>query len=1075
MIITGNKFTPSVNIIRDEGRQLNYITTPNSQRVFSQIENDFSLGIHSFNIIGSYGTGKSSFLWAVEKQLAGESDFFSRAESDLSTGRNYKTVKLVGDYLPIRKLFASAFNVPEEGDDILNAILNLYNECEENGAGLFLVIDEFGKCLEYAAKHNPEHELYFIQQVAEAVNDTEKNILFALTLHQNFMAYTSTLDVAQRQEWEKVKGRFKEVTFNEPVEQLLHLAASYLEENNGNRHLSPTDEELIAAVTKSNVFPFDGVDLTSIAPKLYPLDIVAASILALSLQKYGQNERSLFTFLKSNDIQTIAIEKQGQEKFHIAHVYDYLLNNFYSFLATRFNPDYLQWADVRRGIDRAEPYFKEHFQSVALLIKTIGMLNMFASDGASIDEAFLESYATICLGIENSAEILRRLSEKKIIRYQYFNNRFVLFDGTDLDIDLEVKNAEKLIDRPGDITPKLLEYFHFPYLLATRAYFETGIPRFFTFRLSKEPSIELPMGEIDGIINLVFDESQTEESVRKLSHDHSGATLYGLHQKTAEVRDLLFEIDKVSYVLNQHYDDTVARNELVKLKQYLIDELNRYIMHSLYEPGHFIWIFHGNVIDIPSRKNLNTILSDICERVYLDAPVLLNELINRHKLSASVTSAKNILFERLLKNNHLDDLGFDKDKFPPEKNIYLCLIKNTGIHREIDKEFTLTEPLDPTFKAIWNVCESFLDSCKKGKRNLADLVSILSRKPIKLKQGFIDFWLPLFLFIKRDDYFLYFEHMFVPKLTSEVLQLLNKKPDKYFIKALDVDGVRLDLFAKYRRITNQASPNSSVTHSQVIETLNPFMAFLKGLPEYAQRTKRISAGAVSVRAAIANATEPEKLFFEDLPHALGYSLTALSESDEVLEEFVEKLQLGLRELRTCFDSLLGRFESFLLECLNLDSEDFDLYRKKINDRYRNIKEHLVLDNQRVFLSRIQSKIDERSVWLQSLIAGLIGKPAHQISDSGEAALFEHLKQILAQLDNLREFSRIKADPKSEEIVKINLYSSANGQQEKTVLCPVISDKEKLELKNSLKTRLTEDSKTNIIILLELLKDHLDNE
>lgn len=73
--IMTTKFTTSTNIIRDSGRELNYIPTPNSIRVVNQIVNDFKKGIRSFNIIGSYGTGKSSFLWALQQSLQGKKRF----------------------------------------------------------------------------------------------------------------------------------------------------------------------------------------------------------------------------------------------------------------------------------------------------------------------------------------------------------------------------------------------------------------------------------------------------------------------------------------------------------------------------------------------------------------------------------------------------------------------------------------------------------------------------------------------------------------------------------------------------------------------------------------------------------------------------------------------------------------------------------------------------------------------------------------------------------------------------------------------------------------------------------------
>ena len=54
-------FSPSVNIIRDAKKDLSYIVTPNAEQVALQITNAFKKGVHAFTLIGSYGTGKSSF------------------------------------------------------------------------------------------------------------------------------------------------------------------------------------------------------------------------------------------------------------------------------------------------------------------------------------------------------------------------------------------------------------------------------------------------------------------------------------------------------------------------------------------------------------------------------------------------------------------------------------------------------------------------------------------------------------------------------------------------------------------------------------------------------------------------------------------------------------------------------------------------------------------------------------------------------------------------------------------------------------------------------------------------------
>lgn len=82
-----DNFTTSVNIIRDTDRDFNYIPTPNASQVVSQIVNDFKKGIRSFNIVGTYGTGKSAFLLAFEQSINGTKRYF---EPNFATKPRYE-------------------------------------------------------------------------------------------------------------------------------------------------------------------------------------------------------------------------------------------------------------------------------------------------------------------------------------------------------------------------------------------------------------------------------------------------------------------------------------------------------------------------------------------------------------------------------------------------------------------------------------------------------------------------------------------------------------------------------------------------------------------------------------------------------------------------------------------------------------------------------------------------------------------------------------------------------------------------------------------------------------------------
>ena len=225
-------FNLSANIENGFAEGTQYIVTPNAQKAIHNIVKDFRSGIHSFTIIGTYGTGKSSFLLALESDLLNKSyKKYLLDKSNLSdTVSNFEILNIVGDYAELSKLLSQKLNVYGNGNSILDELKTYYNNCQLKKKFLVIVIDEFGKILEHAAKNSPEKELYFMQKLAEFVNVPSRNILLLTTLHQNFSSYAKGLKEEQANEWTKVKGRFKEITFVEPIEQLLQLASQQLQE-----------------------------------------------------------------------------------------------------------------------------------------------------------------------------------------------------------------------------------------------------------------------------------------------------------------------------------------------------------------------------------------------------------------------------------------------------------------------------------------------------------------------------------------------------------------------------------------------------------------------------------------------------------------------------------------------------------------------------------------------------------------------------------------------------------------------------------------------------------------------------
>lgn len=1059
-------FSPSVNIVRDNGAQIDYILTPNAELVHSQLVTGFQIGVRAYNLVGAYGTGKSAFLKAFENDIINLSNNFPN--KSLSS---FEFIKFIGEYTSLKKVFADFLKIDNlSSQNIIKEIDYYYSKLN---SGLIILIDEFGKFLEYAAQTNPEEELYFIQELAEYVNDKNKNILFISTLHQDFNQYAFNLSQAQKNEWDKVKGRLKEITFNEPVEQLLFLAAKRVDKlgfENDNYNF----ETLFKVIQDSNLFPLRDYFNKDIGGKLFPLDVLSASVLTLSLQKYGQNERSLFSFLDSNDPYNLFDYDQIENPyFNVACVYDYLVHNYYSFLTTKYNPHYSQWTNIRAAIEMTEGRFTDNPNNAIKIVKTIGLLNLFGNASGIIDEAFIEQYARLSLGIADAKNIINELLGFRILRYVGYSNRFVLAQGTDLDIEKALNEASFSVEKPNNITDYIRDYFTGNYVAAKSVYYTKGTPRFFEFKIVEKFVNEVPSEEVDGFIYLVLSNIIKEKEVVDFSLSTDEAVLIAYYQNYTQIQEGIYEILKIQKIKGDYLNDKIALNELGELELFHKNNLNKLINEDLYSNnGNVKWYYKGQLLNINSLKALNRQLSRICnEDIYTGTPVFRNEMVNKTKISSPISAAKKVLLRNLIENWQVENLGFDTNHFPPEKTIYLSLLKETGIHRIENGVLTISKPTDTSYDTLWELGEKFLESSKYSKRNLQDFVEMLSVKPFKLKQGFIDFWLPIFLFIKRNDFALFHEDIYIPELTFENLELVSKKAKNYEIKAFDVEGIKLRMFNQYREML-ELTEKDAITNQSFIETIKPFLKFYREIPEYSKKTLRLGEKALKLRDAIANSKDPEKTFFEDFPSAMNVNILELQNNTQKLEYYIADIQSSIREIRTSYSELIERFENYILTDIVGETLDFKEYKLKLQNRFKNVKKHLLKPNHKVFIQRLNSPLEDKNAWLNSLVQVCLGKTLDKLTDEEEAKLYTVFTDTIAELDNLYEISRKDFDENKEDIFKIEITSFVDGLKKNLVRLPKEKTKEISEKEGELKKLLVEDSRINITVLANLLQEEL---
>lgn len=1070
-------FSPSQNILINSFDVSQYLITPNVQEVFDAIVNNYTSGLRSINLIGAYGTGKSSFLNALEYHLNEEKLFVEG--KDWKKYKKFDILKLVGSYNSIigsvKELIGSKSSKLQE---LINDLEKLIKETNSKGRGVILMIDEFGKFLEFASVNGAEEEIYSLQQIAELINNSGCEAAFITTLHQDFSAYAVNLSNTQRNEWNKVKGRFRELTFNEPVEQLLLLASKRINATMPD-HLESYISKLLEIIADAKAFPLKDYFDQGIAKKIYPLDLLSASILVLGLQQYGQNERSLFTFLNTSNFYGLDDFNIHQQNFYsVANVYDYLNYNLYSFLNSKANIHYNKWADIKNSLERVEGEVEEEKHTLyQTLIKTIGLLNIFSHAGAKLEKSFLSQYIGLTSKKTSVLESIEDLQRRNLIGFNKHSHRYFYSETTVVDIDDAIQEAGLEISRSKNIVGFLNSYFPLAPVSAKKAYYDKGTPRVFEYKITDTPYFaSKPTGQVDGFINLIFNERIKGEDIRKASAANRHAILYAHFLRVEDIQHAIEEVEKAEIAKTKYPNDRIIQRELNSIIDIQKNLLNYFLYEGFYDMESVKWYYKGREEQFVNSKHLNSFLSVITEEVYPLTPIFISELANKTKLSPSIFKARTILIKALLENE--EKKGLDIKGFPPQKSIYLSLLLKTNIHQNTSNGWLLQELTssenDPCgFIPLFKTCNDFLENTKGVKRSIDELYEILERAPFKLKRGLLDFLVPIYLIIKRDDFALYTQNRFIPEISGDVLELIVKNPGQYSIKAFDTNGIKVRLFNQYRELL--ALTEEKPSNDTFIKTIIPFFKFYRDLKPYVKNTTRLTKKTLNVKIALTEATDPEKLFFEDLPSALGYDILQLQKNPDLIKEFSNDLKSAINELRDAYDQLSNRFEAIINSLWN-KGYAFNEYKEKLRSRYeRSLKQYLLLPYQKTFYERICSPLDDRLAWLSSLTQATIGTGLESLTDNEVDKLHERFVVLIHELDNLNDLALQQVNLEQETVFSLEISSPGSSSNKKLIRFPKEQDAKLKYLEGEINKIIDEENRlTKIAILADLIKKELEN-
>jgi hypothetical protein len=1055
-----DRFLRSAHLERDfaDPRALHgYVLTPQTKGYIERLATGLRVnsGQRAWRITGDYGSGKSSFALLLA-HLFGEQH--ARLPEYLRHAVNFKKigvsrphllpVLVTGSHEPLavsllralsRDLLATCGRgrpplvierIDIELEESLKrpvpdqAVVQLLSEaCSHvvgagKGSGVLLLVDELGKFLEYGALHPERQDVFLLQAMAEAACRSNQASLFIVgILHQGFNAYAEHLSQSAQKEWEKVAGRFDELVFNQPLEQTAILVADAL-----NIRVTELKKALI---TQSRRDMGAAVDLgwygaaatrsalLDISSRLYPLHPSVVPVLVKLFSRFGQNERSLFSFLLSNEpfgLKEFARQTMGVDRFYRIHnLYDYARYSFGHRLGREGFRNHWNHID-----SLVESFPVEHERDLQVL-KTLGLLNLLDSANLLPSEDLL---LTSVSGEEAEVKAsLRRLKEKRVVYHRGIAGGYCLWPHTSINIEKAYDDAVRALGRvPHRVAPHIDTYLETRPLVARRHYIETGNLRHFDVRFcaveSLASELEYEVEKADGKILIALCETE-EERGTALQFARSDVVrardsilcaipspLRVLAKLVQQVQRWEWVVTNTSELTNDSFAAEEVSRQLAGARDALQQRLSSFIgVHHFTGATELAWFHKGEEVKLRRGRELLSYLSDVCDGLYPDAPRIANELVNRRLLSSAAAAARMRLIEGIFSASSKPYLGMDPAKKPPEMSLYLSILKRGGLHKQDNDEWHLAVPganddpcrVRPALQHI----QSIFDIRSTQRVRVSEILRELKRPPFGIRDGLVPVLVAIYAAMNEQHVAFYNNGAFMREIVGLDVMRLTKVPDTFEIQYCKIAGVRTELFERLLKVLDLKRGRTGSL--EVLDVVRPLCVFAAELPPFTQKTKRLSSKAVGVRSVLLAAREPAVLLFRDLPAACGFgefSSDNRAASKKDIDSFVECLKTAISELRMAYPDLHEHMKGELVDAFGLSKSDD--FRGILSRRAQQLLLAITETHLKAFCNRLLDTELPEPEWLESLGSLICAIPPARWSDLDVERYSQELPSICAR-------------------------------------------------------------------------------
>ncbi|MFK4386984.1 hypothetical protein [Bradyrhizobium sp. USDA 223] len=1116
-ISIGRRYVRSVDLGRDltDPHALSgYVITPAVrdalQRILNGLRNDSTQ--RAFRVTGPYGVGKSAFGLLLAKffqdRLDGKSGSAAKLlrteEVPLPGVPKYFPIVVIGrranfaDCLlaeltksarTLRGAKASAFAKDCEAlaksrakgtrndMEVLDLLRRFASELNTSG-GVLLLVDEMGRFLEYAALHRQESDPSFFQQLAERAGGVQKDPLAVVAfLHHRFADYAAGLGEWVEAEWVRSAERYEDVSLHDSTEQTAFLLAEAIVHRPAEEgEIATRAQKLYSEAAAKGVFTTRKSELAKIGPRLFPLHPAAVACLANIAGRFGQNERSVFSFLHS-------LEPHGFQRFIHANPHSvdvwYSLADLYDYVAAlgdvrfRSADRERRWELLRNAV--AEGVDLQELPLRAL--KCVGLLAVLEpTPGLRADPTTV----AWCLdtSVKETEQALKSLVERKLLYVRAHRDDYSLWASTSVDLDGWLEKARTQTPQVKRLDSVLAALPPARPLVAHKHYHRTGTLRAFTVSYwNGEGDATLKIApDCDGTIVVVpVYPDQSLQAVGKDIISRTDATdeltLYCVRQITPSALAAAWDLALWRWIEQNCGDlrvDDLARREVRGRIEAASDALQSALepFGRLSLPGsEEIWIYRGKALDIADRSLLNRKLSDICDKVFADGPILRNELINRSRLSSAAASARMRLLEAMVQTADQPYLGFTGA--PPERTVYLSLFQSTNIHRQEEGHwsFLLPSPDDKNWGPVWKKIEAVLQ--ERGYCTFEEISAELAKPPIGLRAGPALPMIAAFMLYHRRQVAVFERNSFQPELSAAHFMRLAKSPANFALKYL---GTSQSASAILERLSTDLDiwPDGAQPEASLRPVVEALYRWWQAIPAYGKETGTVSKHAQAIRTALKKAYEPIDLIYIQLPQACDLpAMEPEAYNRKQADTFVELLNISFQEISDASERVRSEAQAALLEAFG--ARTIEKLRTQIGNDYGRHTLKLTDYRLRAFIDRATDSSTGDQAWLDGVGSLLTGKRIDAWKDDTIDNFIFEARAICARLARWLAHMKLE-DADSVSLVSVHVVDTT-GHEDMVVVRKGTLTKETADKVTQIKKMLA-SAKDPSSVLAHVMADQL---